>query len=161
MTQNNILAGINIDEIGVGKDKNDILINITTSFNLTMKRLLILSQKYIESSRHMDMIVNIIKYGDKYTPSQLIHKTYKNLLNNETKKNIIDRNITFFTNKNYDIYIKKDEYKKPLDFLIFSIKKNFNKLSDDEIHYLWDLISIMLICADEYLKYLTKYNIHN
>ena len=158
MTQDNILAGINIDEIGVGKNKNDILINITTSFNLTMKRLLILSQKYIESSRHMDMIVNIIKYGDKYTPSQLIHKTYKNLLNNETKKTIIDRNITFFTNKNYDIYIKKDEYKKPLDFLISSIKKKFNKLSDDEIHYLWDLISIMLICADEYLKYLTKYN---
>ena len=123
-----------------------------------MKRMLILSQKYIEPCRHMDMMVNIIKYGDKYTPSQLIHKTYKNLLNNETKKNIIDRNITFFTNKNYDIYIKKDEYKKPLDFLISSIKKNFNKLSDDEIRYLWDLISIMLICADEYLKYLTKYN---
>ena len=116
MTQDNILAGINIDEIGVGKDKNDILINITTSFNLTMKRMLILSQKYIEPCRHMDMMVNMIKYGDKYTPSQLIHKTYKNLLDIETKKNIIDRNIIFFTNKNYDIYIKKDEYKKPLDF---------------------------------------------
>ena len=64
MTQDNILAGINIDEIGVGKNKNDILINITTNFNLTMKRLLILSQKYIESSRHMDLMVNIIKYGD-------------------------------------------------------------------------------------------------
>ena len=161
MTQDNILAGINIDEIGVGKDKNDILINITTSFNLTMKRMLILSQKYIKPCRHMDMMVKMIKYGDKYTPSRLIHKTYKNLLNNETKKNIIDRNITFFSNKNYDIYIKKDEYKKPLEFLIFNIKKNFNKLSDDEVHYIWDLISIMLVCADEYLKYIIKYNIHN
>ena len=79
MSDNNILAGISIDEIGVGKTKQDKIINITTQFNLSIKRLLILVQKYIKNNTHMNLITKLVIYGDRHIPSQLIHKSYKNL----------------------------------------------------------------------------------
>lgn len=157
MSQNNILAGVNINEIGVGRNKNDVLINITNNFNSSMKRLLVLSRKYIESNRNMDIITSMIIYGDKHIPSRLIEKSYKNLLRVDTRDNIINRNINFFVEKEYGVYIKNDEYKKPLMYIVNILKEKFSILTEDEQEYLWDLISIMLICSDEYLKYLTKY----
>lgn len=157
MSQDNTLAGVNINNIGVGKNKNDVLINITTQFNMAMKRLLILAKKYIEHNDHIEVITKMVSWGDKHIPSQLIHKSYKNLLQSDNKKNIINRNLDFFITKKYNTYIRNDEYKKPLEYIIVTLKEKFNLLTVDEQDYLWDLISIMLICSDEYLKYLTKY----
>jgi len=155
-----MIAGVNIDEIGVGKTKDDVLINITTQFNLSMKRLLILAQKYIKNNKHMDLVTKMVKWGDKFIPSQLIHKSYKNFLQDEAKENILNRNIDFFVEKEYDDYIKHDEFKKPLDFMITLLKERIDELSREEMNYIWDLICIMLICSHEYFKYLIKYKIN-
>lgn len=157
MDKGHILAGICIDDIGAGDNKEDRLMNIYTNFNLAMKRLLVLSQKYVPDNEYMRTITRMVKYGDKYIPTRLIQKTYKNLLDPGTSQCILDRNMQYFLNKNFNNYIKDDEYSKPLHFIIEFLKTNFHQLPEKDLEYVWDLTGIMLVCCDEYVKHINKY----
>ena len=158
MTENNMLAGICIDDIGTGKTKEDVIMGIYTNFNKSMKRLLVVAQKYVGNNDHMKTITTLIKFGDEHVPTILIQKTYKNLLEPEASQAILNKNIDYFIEKDYNKYIKKDEYLGPLRFIVDFMKKKIKTLPEEEFEYVWDLIGIMLICCDEYVKYMNKYN---
>lgn len=150
MSDNSIVAGINIDIIGKGKTIDDVLGSIVDPFNDVLIRLVNLGVQYDKSKTdHMDRIRKLIIWAKDY-PDLMIRKCYKNLINPENKKAIIERNLNHFSKKNYDKFIKKDIYKDTIDFALNYIKKDINNLSEQEINHIWDLISILAICSEEY-----------
>ena len=154
MSKENMLAGICLDDIGAGKTKQDKLMSIYSNFNSAMKRLLALSIKHVEDNEYMQTITRMVKYGDKYIPTRLIQKSYKNLLDPATSQCILDRDLKFFMDKSFNEYIKEDEYAKPLHFIIDFVKNHIHEIPEEDMTYIWDLTGIMLVCCDEYVKYI-------
>lgn len=150
MSNNNIVAGVNIDDIGEGKTSEARLSSIVDPFNDVLVKLVQLAIQYDQSKTdHIDRIRKLILWGKEY-PDLMIRKCYKNLTNIENKKAIIERNLDHFSRKDYNKFIKKDMYKDTIDFALNYIRKDINNLSEQEMNYIWDLISILAICSEEY-----------
>lgn len=153
---NSIVAGINIDNIGKGRTKDEILNSIIDPFNNILVKLVQLAIQYDKSKTdHIDKIRKLILWGKEY-PDLMIRKCYKNLTNIENKRAIIDRNLNHFSKKNYDKFIKKDMYKDTIDFALNYLRRDMAILSKQEMDYIWNLISILAICSEEYKDFLEK-----
>ena len=154
------IAGIDINTIGKGKKDSEVLFSIVKPFNFTLKRLtklLINNVSDSKNNRYIRIAKAEILWGDKYIPNELIKKTYKNILNPIIKKNIIDGNWDYFKNKDYSKFIRRDQFKSSIEFIIGFIRDRFLTLSSEEISHIHNLLLTMLICCDEYVLYLKKY----
>ena len=155
-----IIAGIDINKIGKGKDGSDVLYSIVKPFNFTLRRLtklLINNVKDVKNNKYIRIANENLSWGDKYIPNELIKKTYRSILNPNVKKNIINGNWDYFKSKDYSKFVVYDKFRKSIEFIIGFIKDRFSDLTSDEIEHIHNLLLIMLICCDEYVLYLKKY----
>lgn len=149
----NIMGGIDVDKIGEGKTNDEILHNIVEPFNIATIRLLNLAMDNDTSGTdHIERARKLILWARNY-PDLMIQKCYKNMIDPKNKKAIIERDINYFSKKNYSKFIKKDLYKNTIDFILNYIKTYFNILSEKETSHIWDLVGIMAICSESYEKY--------
>jgi hypothetical protein len=155
MSTSNLLAGINIDLIGVGKSKGDILDSIIMPFNRSISRLMRGMMKYDDGKTvHIQKAKDIINVVKKTDPLILIRKSYIYLTNEDNKEALLNKDIEYFMNKDYDDVVEKGKWEETIYFVIDYIKYNFENISSEEQSEIWELLWVMLICSECYHKYI-------
>lgn len=162
MSNDHIIAGINVDLIGKGRNREEIQDSIVTVFNKIIKRLLVLLVSKIDDAddnKYVQLAKSNLMWGDKYIPTAFIEKTYKYMLEPVISDHIVERDWSYFHNKNYDKYMgnAEGEVKDAIDFFMGFIKSTFHYLTDKEKDHIWELINVMLFCAIEYDDYTKHY----
>ncbi len=152
------LGGINVDTIGVGEKREDMLESIVKPFNQAITRLL---QGLVSSDKDKNdyiistsVLINGIK---KLDPVMLIRRSYKHLIEEKIKEALIKKDLDFFLEKDYTYVIKKDRWEKLINFIITYVKTHADKLDEEEMTEIWDLIWVLLICSEYYDKYVKDY----
>ena len=150
----NLFGGINIDNIGTGEKRDDILNSIVEPFNKAISKLLIKFRNHNDDTGHISSAITLINVAKKIDPLVIIRKCYKHLTEETTMNALLDKNLNFFKEKDYSYIIKKDNWEKTTYFIISYIKNQINNLDKDELSEIWKLVWVLVLCSEYYAKLL-------
>lgn len=152
-----LFGGINVDNIGTGDKKEDILDSIVKPFNKAVSKLLTKFKDINDENGHILAAITLINVGKKIDPVVIIRKSYKHITEEKTRIALLEKNLDFFREKDYSYIIKKDNWENTINFIISYLRRQISYLNSDELSEIWKLIWVLLLSCEYYKQYIEDY----
>ena len=161
---------INPNDIGRGKDNDEIATSCSAPFNKCMTRLVnnawakikefksdpnidafVKKQETINSFERLKKNLELVRYE---LPFYALARSFPHVI--KAGKHIIEYNADYFLNRNYDELIKNDHNTTMIYDVIKLIVKCFKHLTNSEQEEVWELANIMLLSSIEFKNHIKK-----
>lgn len=154
-----IVAGIDIDQIGVGKTDHDQAENIMNTLNKVAAGVFRLATAKMANASSEDRdLMERVKRGFNllrdYTPYWALARSYKNIIAHQQA--IINQDVDQIISKDYSSFIKKDERTEMMQGIINLIKKEAHKMTKEEMSDIWDHMFVALICSIKFKEHIER-----
>lgn len=134
--------------VKVERDLTKELSDLLDEFHATLFKILKLCRTYEPNNIDLEWCLNKLSLARDVDPLIIINKAADKLW--YYRNHIIDENLDFFMNTDFDGFIKNDENKTFMYTLVHLVKRHINKMSGAELSFIWKLCKKLLECCIKY-----------
>jgi Ca2+-binding EF-hand superfamily protein len=129
--------------------KQGAISNVLQKFNRQVAKIFKIIDKHNPGNSDIEHVKTIIRLCRDITPDRVIREAGDKMWDQREK--IIERDLTYFTKpNNMSTYAGDEKTKDLVDSIILFGKEECDKLSSDEMDYMWSCVNAMLTYVIEY-----------
>ena len=135
----------------MSSDKKGEIAPIVEQCNRNISRILKIAKSIEPDNADLERVTRLVKIIRYENPPHVLERCVDKFWDNKDK--IMNRDIDFFVNNIQTLkekYIKKDIRQSWMEGMTDYIKNNLNKLSEEDMTYIWDCLNNILKCVIQY-----------